>query len=330
MTLVELEGLLSCPCCRGHIEGLDAPEIKRGYKCTSIGCIGNTEGFTTVQGQPILINWSESIISKEIACGINQVVPRTSGTQLYDRLHNIMFGENKAAARIEQRLLEMLARNNSDVKTVLIVGGGAIGSGMRRLYRSNLVSIVAFDVYPSMATDFVADAHDIPMIDQSVDAVWIQAVLEHVLSPEKVVSEIHRVLKPNGLVFSDTPFMQQVHEGAFDFTRFTLSGHRWLFRNFVELESGLSAGAGTALRWSIQYFAYAITNSVLLSKLAAAIFFWLRFLDPIGRKEVQKLGASGTYFFGQKSDTSMNRIEIVSYFSDGSSSSKAISGYRAA
>src|SRR5207237_664581 len=38
------------------------------------------------------------------------------------------------------------------------------------------------------------------------------------LSPEPLV-----------LVLGDTPFMQQVHEGAYDFTRFALSGHRWLF-----------------------------------------------------------------------------------------------------
>jgi len=56
------------------------------------------------------------------------------------------------------------------------------------------------------------------------DAVWIQAVLEHVLDPVRVVAEIHRVLRPGGLVYSEIPFMQEVHEGAYDFTRFRLSG----------------------------------------------------------------------------------------------------------
>ncbi len=52
------------------------------------------------------------------------------------------------------------------------------------------------------------------------------------LEPERVVSEIARVLKPAGMVYSEIPFMQQVHEGAYDFTRFTDSGQRWLFRQF--------------------------------------------------------------------------------------------------
>ena len=69
-------------------------------------------------------------------------------------------------------------------------------------------------------------------------------MLEHVLDPAQVVAEIHRVLGKDGVVFANTPFMQQVHEGAYDFTRFTLSGHRWLFRNFDLLEAGTSAGVG--------------------------------------------------------------------------------------
>ncbi|CAH2407660.1 hypothetical protein MES5069_620012 [Mesorhizobium escarrei] len=32
--------------------------------------------------------------------------------------------------------------------------------------------------------------------------------------------------------------MQQVHEGAYDFTRFTELGHRWLFRRFETISRG--------------------------------------------------------------------------------------------
>jgi ubiquinone/menaquinone biosynthesis C-methylase UbiE len=69
----------------------------------------------------------------------------------------------------------------------------------------------------------VADGHQLPIADGSVDGVWIQAVLEHVLDPSIVVQEIHRVLTPGGVVYAETPFMQPVHEGAYDFTRFSLS-----------------------------------------------------------------------------------------------------------
>ncbi len=85
------------------------------------------------------------------------------------------------------------------------------------------------------------------MTDESFDGVICQAVLEHVLDPYRCVEEIHRVLRPNGLVYAETPFMQQVHGGTHDFTRFTHLGHRRLFRKFAEVDSGVVCGPGMAL-----------------------------------------------------------------------------------
>jgi ubiquinone/menaquinone biosynthesis C-methylase UbiE len=123
-----------------------------------------------------------------------------------------------------------------------MVGGGAVGSGIAQLYSDPRVEIIGFDVYSSSVTNFIADAHKIPLQDSSVDGVWIQYVLEHVLEPEKVISEVYRVLKLNGLVYAETPFMQQVHEQAYDFVRFTESAHRWLFRDFKLIDSGSATG----------------------------------------------------------------------------------------
>lgn len=65
-------------------------------------------------------------------------------------------------------------------------------------------------------------------------------MLEHVAYPEQVVREMSRVVKAGGLAYSEFPFMQQVHEGAYDFTRMSMSGHRLLFREFEEISSGSS------------------------------------------------------------------------------------------
>ena len=81
------------------------------------------------------------------------------------------------------------------------------------------------------------------------------------LEPGRWCAEIHRVLKPGGLVYAETPFMQQVHEGAYDFTRFTESGHRYLFARFDLIDSGVTAGAGTQLLWSLDYFVRGLFRS---------------------------------------------------------------------
>ena len=162
-------------------------------------------------------------------------------------------------------------------------------------------------MYTSPYTSIVADGHHLPFCDNSFDGVWIQAVLEHVLDPNVVVSEIHRVLKFDGVVYADTPFMQQVHEGAYDFTRFTLSGHRWLFRKFNHESSGTVSGAGTALIWSIRYFARALTGSDRIAWAISLAIFWLRYFDYIAQKRPANADAAcGVFFFGRKADVEIS------------------------
>lgn len=50
----------------------------------------------------------------------------------------------------------------------------------------------------------VQDATDLPYAPESFDAVVIANALHILPEPEKVLSEIHRVLKPNGLLFAPT------------------------------------------------------------------------------------------------------------------------------
>ena len=71
-----------------------------------------------------------------------------------------------------------------------------------------------------------------------------------------MVAEIHRVMKASGYVYAETPFMQQVHEGAYDFTRFTVLGHRYLFKDFDSIIIGGNGGSGEVLSWSIKHFVW--------------------------------------------------------------------------
>jgi SAM-dependent methyltransferase len=195
---------------------------------------------------------------------------------------------------------------------VLVIGGGAIGRGADQLYQRTRV--VGTDIYASENTLLLADGHSLPFSDGVFDAVWIQAVLEHVLDPNIVAAEIHRVLKCDGVVFADTPFMQQVHEGPYDFTRFTLSGHRWLFRNFQEIEAGATSGAGVAAIWAARHLVYALTGSRRISAAIAASLFWLRYLP--GKSQRNEDGASGVYFYGKKVSTTIRPHDMVAFYNN--------------
>jgi SAM-dependent methyltransferase len=197
---------------------------------------------------------------------------------------------------------------------LLIVGGGGVGNGAEALYDDDNVNVIGTDVYRSAHTTVIADGHHLPFADESVDGVWIQAVLEHVLDPREVVAEIHRVLRRDGLVFADTPFMQQVHEGAYDFTRFTLSGHRWLFRHFTLVDAGISAGAGVATLWSLRYLVRMLTGSTKLGTLVAAACGWLRLFDKFFDNRDAADAASGVYFYGRKSAVSISPKDVIAYY----------------
>jgi hypothetical protein len=144
--------------------------------------------------------------------------------------------------------------------------------------------------------------------------VIVQAVLEHVVDPERVVGEIWRVLRQDGLVYAETPFLQQVHAGAYDFFRFTSSGHRYLFRRFTELAAGPVAGPGTQLLWSVDHLVRGLTRSELAGKVARGVCFWLRYLDRAIPEAYAMDDASAYYFLGRRAETELAPAELVEYY----------------
>jgi ubiquinone/menaquinone biosynthesis C-methylase UbiE len=57
---------------------------------------------------------------------------------------------------------------------------------------------VNVNIGPFPKVDVVADAHLLPYADGSVDAIFCEAVLEHLAEPGQSVREMHRVLRRGG------------------------------------------------------------------------------------------------------------------------------------
>ncbi len=205
-----------------------------------------------------------------------------------------------------------MAKEISRRPRILVVGGGAVGRGTgETIYGDPDLLVVGTDIYATEHTTLLADAHQIPFADESFDGIWIQAVLEHVVDPGTVVEECYRVLVSGGVLFADTPFMQQVHEGAYDFTRFTLSGHRWLFRKFTEIRSGMSSGPALALIWAIVAYVRALTGSQRFGILVAGAFSWLRLLERFAKPDLAEDAACGVYFLGEKSGATLHPRDLT-------------------
>ncbi len=69
--------------------------------------------------------------------------------------------------------------------------------------------------------DLFWDGNKIPMDDNSVDCVVATEFFEHVPYPEKIMQEVRRVLKPEGVLFFTVPFIWSLHSIPHDEYRFT-------------------------------------------------------------------------------------------------------------
>ena len=146
------------------------------------------------------------------------------------------------------------------------------------------------------------DGHNIPKKDAEFDCVLVNSLLHH-LDLKESLQEIHRVLNENGIVYAETPFMQQVHEGAYDFNRYSPLGHRYLFKKFEMIKLGGLGGPEIVLAWSIRYFVWSIFRSRLLGKLFGLIFsVLLRPFSFVISKQSLFDSPSGSFFLGRKKD----------------------------
>lgn len=225
-------------------------------------------------------------------------------------------GNNLSSKRNFELLQQLLSTRHKP--KILIIGGATITTNTERLLIQKN-EVIESDVYYGPRTQIIIDSHNIPFQDDTFDLIIFQAVLEHVADPYKCVKEAHRVLHSTGIIFANTPFMQQVHMKQHDFTRFTYLGHRRLFRSFSEIDSGVFAGTGVALAWSIQYFFKSLTNNKtirLISEVVVSfLFFWLKYIDLIiYRNKGTYDGASGFYFIGKKSDGILSDKELIKLF----------------
>jgi SAM-dependent methyltransferase len=194
-----------------------------------------------------------------------------------------------------------------------VVGSGDGSANYGDLLGVDNAVILETDVSLAGSAKIVCDGSDLPFEDGSFDLIVCVAVLEHVL-------EFHRVLRSDGIVYASTPFMQQVHMGEYDFTRFTRSGHRWLFRDFDEISSGMSNGPASALVWSLEYFLMSWSASVAWRRIAKALtrilFGWLNWLDHLlVRREPALDGAGGFYFIGRRAEqVTLQARDMLGYY----------------
>ncbi len=78
--------------------------------------------------------------------------------------------------------------------------------------------------YGPQAADLFGSALQLPFRNASYDAVLCTEVLEHVPDPSRLLQEIARLLKPDGVLILTTPQTWGLHLEPFDYFRYTRYG----------------------------------------------------------------------------------------------------------
>ena len=95
---------------------------------------------------------------------------------------------------------------------------------------------MTLDVNPEVKPDIVSDIHKVNWESNYFDTIIATEILEHCYAPEKVIDEIYRLLKDEGICILSTRFIYPYHPDPKDYYRFTGDALRYLFQKFNQVE----------------------------------------------------------------------------------------------
>jgi len=303
---------LRCPNCLNTLTKTGSQ-----YECSNLEC---KLIFPVVNDIPILIYEKLSVFNIQDFVEKKDTTFELETSLLYKISKKLVpsISKNIKAKENYNRLINLLigTSNNSNV---LVIGGSTLGEGMESIVLEPKINLIESDVTFGPRTQIIFDAHNIPFPNEYFDCVIIQAVLEHVVDPFKCVQDVHRVLKKDGLVYAETPFMAQVHMGKYDFHRFSHLAHRRLFKNFAEIDSGAVSGPGVAFAWTYSYVIYSFFKSKKMRKYLIPFahftsFFWKYFDYLLIDKPGTFDAALGYYFMGKKSEEILDDRELLKLY----------------
>lgn len=297
--------MLRCPSCR---------KSSFFYDNKKLICNECSTRYPIVKGVPVLIDGSSQLFSVADFTSSKKPIPKKNS--LLRKLLPTL-SVNLSFHRI---MMDICSKLEGEIeKKILIVGSGEQRSFVATYFNKlSSLEIICTDIDIVADVDYFCDAHNLPFKDETFNVVIITAVLEHVIDPFCVTNELHRVLKKNGLIYSEIPFMQQVHEGAYDFMRFSKSGQRFLFKEFNELEAGVTAGPATAFLWAFDFLLLSIFRggaAIFLRVLLRFTLFWIKYLDLLLVSKVEIAdGASCIFFYGVRSEKQRLSSDIISMY----------------
>lgn len=148
--------------------------------------------------------------------------------------------------------------------------------------------------------DIVANAESLPIKSNSIDIVLCNQLIEHVSEPIKIIVEINRILKEEGILILTAPQMGRLHGEPNDYYRYTKWGLKYLLKKnnmkieLIEPHGGVFRAIGSHLNFFIiDFFAKnKYSKNVLRYSIINMNNFIFSFLDKIMPWKKDTLGYS--------------------------------------
>ena len=166
----------------------------------------------------------------------------------------------------------------------------------RKLIEPRVTAYDSLDYFPrSKSITYVADIQAMSTIeDNTYDTAICLEVLEHVPDPFRAGREIHRIVRPGGILILSVPHLNRLHEEPHDYYRFTHYGLRTLLEKSGFTVTALKKRGGLFSFLGHQIATLALTSVWQIPLLRDLIWFlnsWLvtrlfyrldQILDPTG------------------------------------------------
>lgn len=145
----------------------------------------------------------------------------------------------------------------------------------------------------TLTADIVTNLNEVlPIEDGVADTAVSLSVMEHLSEPQLMLAESFRILRSDGYVVFQVPFMWHVHEAPYDFFRYTRYGLEYMFKNTGFVDIKIEATTGFWVMWFLK-FNYQTVRIVkgprflrVVTRLMLLPLWWLdqhlaRFLDHV-------------------------------------------------
>ena len=161
------------------------------------------------------------------------------------RLHPSLCNPNFLVLRARRLIFETWLQEMDGAGLSVLDVGGRI-QPYRALLGNRIARYFAVDPVRTALVNVIGKGEQLPVTSNSFDLVFCTQVLEYISAPETVINEIHRVLKPGGILLLSVPALSPTDSDE-EYWRFYPASLRALLAPFSKIEIAPEGGSITGV-----------------------------------------------------------------------------------